>query len=407
MEGHKNNLFFVGENRFKYYIIEPLNELIPVFNTGINNYYWNPDILQIPTTLYDDNQNIDTYIKNEYEKNFKKLNIKQIESDNINYQDILYLTFEKYNENDDEKYNDTYKVPYECDFVNNWVSPYDKNRNNTNNNNLIRLKSNIQTDLINVNGTYEKQNMDIVIPISIFENIFKTHSKIDISKLPLTCYFAIVYSNLDNAISLSNKLKNLLAKFPQPLIDNVFISDVKDNHNFAGGFLSNLCFNVNENNEYNDDNKDYEIIKYFNNIYVLPCLHEIKSKANTFASYWDVNTDCRYEPDEKTNDTLKKYSKDLNDKKICTYIEALNCNSQRAIQYYKIDWSKYRDFYSGYRDEKINPRQKCRDNNFLGFFFFAFVRNENATGGKKYRKSRKLKKSRKHKSRKYKNKSRK
>ena len=315
----------------------------------------------------------------------------------------MYLTFEKYNENDDEKYNDTYKVPYECDFVNNWVSPYDKNRNNTNNNNLIRLKSNIQTDLINVNGTYEKQNMDIVIPISIFENIFKTHSKIDISKLPLTCYFAIVYSNLDNAISLSNKLKNLLAKFPQPLIDNVFISDVKDNHNFAGGFLSNLCFNVNENNEYNDDNKDYEIIKYLNNIYVLPCLHEIKSKANTFASYWDVNTDCRYKPDKdnKTNDTLKKYREDLKRKKNCTHIEADNCDSQRAIQYYKIDWIIYRDFYSGYRDEKINPRQKCRINNFLGLFFFAFVRNENARGGKKYRKSRK------HKSRKYKNKSRK
>ena len=389
MKGHKNNLFFVGENRFKYYIIEPLNELISIVNTGINNYNWNPDNLQIPTLYEDEKQK--NHIKNEYDKNFKILNIKPIE--NKNYQDILYLTFEDVDTNEN--------LPYEFKF-----------NNDIDINNLIRLKSNIQTyHLINVNdNSYKQQNMDIVIPISIFEDIFKTHSKIDISKLPLTCYFAIVSSNLDNAISLSNNLKNLLAKFPQPSIDNVFISDVKDNHNFAGGFLSNLCFNVNENNEYNDDNKDYEIIKYFKNIYVLPCLHEIKSKANTFASYWDVNTDCRYEPDEKTNDTLKKYSKDLNKRKICTYIEARNCNSQRAIQYYKIDWIIYRDFYSGYRDEKINPRQKCRDNNFLGLFFFAFVRNENATGGKKYRKSRKLRRSRKyrkHKSRKYKNKSRK
>jgi hypothetical protein len=390
MEGHKNNLFFVGENRFKYYIIEPLNELIPVFNTGINNYYWNPNILQIPTQ-YTDKQQID-YINNEYDKNFKTLNIKPIEIKNIKYQDILYLTFEKYNENDDEKYNDTYKVPYECDFVNNWVSPYYKNINNTNINNLIRLKSNIQTDLINVNGTYEKQNMDIVIPISIFENIFKTHSKIDISKLPLTCYFAIVSSNLDNAISLSNNLKDLLYQFPQPLIDNVLISDVKEYHNFAGSFLSNMCFNDNDNNE------EYDIIKYFNNIYVLPCLHEIKGKAGNIASYWDVNTDCRYEPDKdnKTNDTLKKN---------CTHIEADNCDSQRAIQHYEIDWSIYLNFYNGYRDEKKNTRQKCRYNNFLGLFFFAFVRDVNASGGKKYRKSRKLRRSRKykkHKSRKYK-----
>ena len=40
-----------------------------------------------------------------------------------------------------------------------------------------------------------------------------------------------------------------------------------------------------QNNEYNDDNKDYEIIKYFNNIYVLPCLHEIKSKANRLVKF--------------------------------------------------------------------------------------------------------------------------
>jgi hypothetical protein len=271
------------------------------------------------------------------------------------------------------------------------------------------LKSNIQTDLINVNGTYEQQNMDIVIPISIFENIFKTHSKIDKLKLPLTCYFAIVSSNLDNATSLSNNLKELLSQSQQQIIYNVFISDVKDNHNFAGSFLSNLCFNVIENNHDNDDNEEYKIIKYFKNIYVLPCLHEINDKAGNFASYWDVNTDCRYIPDEdnKTNDTLEKYSKDLRRKRDCTYIEAQNCNSERAIQNYKIDWSKYRDFYSGYRDENKNVRQKCRNNNFLGLFFFEFVRGVNASGGKKYRKSRKLRRSRKHKSRKYKNKSRK
>jgi hypothetical protein len=387
-EDAKNNLFFVGRNRFNYYIIEPLNELISLVNTGINNYNWNPDNLQIPTR-YNDKQQID-YIKNEYAENNNRINIKPIESNNIKYQDILYLTFEHVNTSE--------KLPYEFKF-----------NDDIDINNLIRLKSNIQTyHLINVDGNaYEQQNMDIVIPISIFENIFKTHSKIDKLKLPLTCYFAIVSSNLDNATSLSNNLKELLSQSQQQIIDNVFISDVKDNHNFAGSFLSNLCFNVNENNEYNDDNKYYEIIKYFNNIYVLPCLHEIKGKANTFASYWDVNTDCRYKPDKdnKTNDTLKKYTENLKRKKNCTHIEADNCDSQRAIQYYEIDWSIYKDFYNGYRDEKKNPRQKCRINNFLGLFFFAFVRDVNASGGKKYRKSRKLRRSRKykkHKSRKYK-----
>jgi hypothetical protein len=141
-------------------------------------------------------------------------------------------------------------------------------------------------------------------------------------------------------------------------------------------------------------------------------LHEINGKANTFASYWDVNTDCRYIPDKdnETYDTLEKYTKDLKRKKNCTYIEAKNCDSNRTIQYYKIDWRIYRDFYSGYRDEYKSDREKCRNHNFLGLFFFAFVRDVNASGGKKYRKSRKLRrsrKSRKHKSRKYKNNSRK
>ena len=388
MEDYKNNLFFVGKNRFNYYIIEPLNELISIVNTGINDYNWIPGKLQIPT-LYDDNRQIE-YIRNEYDKNSKILNIKPIESENINYQDILYLTFEHVDTNEN--------LPYEFKF-----------NTDIDINNLIRLKSNIQTyHLINVHGNaYEQKNMDIVIPISIFEIIFKTHSKIDISKLPLTCYFAIVSSNLDNATSLNN-LKKLLLQSQQEIIDNVFISDVKDNHNFAGSFLSNMCLNYREKVE----NIENDIIKYFKNIYVLPCLHEIKGKANSFYSYWDDKTDCRYIPDAQdgTDYTLENYTKDLKTKKNCTYITAKKCDSIGSMQYYNIDWRIYRDFYNGYRDENKKVRQKCRDNNFLGLFFFAFVRNENATGGKKYRKSRKLRRSRKyrkHKSRKYKNISRK
>ena len=376
----KNYLFFVGINRFNYYIIEPLNELISIVNTGINNYNWIPDNLQIPTR-YNYKQEIE-YIKNKYDKNFKILNIKPIE--NINYEDMLYLTFSEVGASEELQYE--FKFNTDIDI-----------------NNLIRLKSNIQTYKINVNdNSYKQQNMDIVIPISIFENIFKTCSNINKSKMPLTCYFAIVSSNLNNVIVLSNKLKDLLSQSQQEIIDNVFISDVKEYHNFAGSFLSNMCLNDREN----------DIIKYFKNIYVLPCLHEIKGKANSFYSYWDVNTDCRYIPDaqDETNDKLEKYTKDLKTKKKCTHITAKNCDSIGSMQYYDIDWRIYRDFYNGYRDENKKVRQKCRDNNFLGLFFFAFVRNENATGGKKYRKSRKLRRSRKyrkHKSRKYKNKSRK
>ena len=389
MEDYKNNLFFVGKNRFNYYIIEPLNELISIVNTGINNYNWNPDNLQIPTLYYKTEIQHIKYIKDKYYENNKRINTKPISINNISNENILYLTFEHVDTNE--------KLPYEFKF-----------NTDIDINNLIRLKSNIQTYHLNVDGNaYEQKNMDIVIPISIFEDIFKTRSNINKSKLPLTCYFAIVSSNLDNATSLNN-LKKLLSQSQQEIIDNVFISDVKDNHNFAGSFLSNMCLNNRENVE----NIENDIIKYFKNIYVLPCLHEIKGKANSFYSYWDDKTDCRYNPDaeNETDDKLQKYAKDLKTKKNCTYIEAKNCGPKKTMQYYNIDWRIYRDFYNGYRDEKKDERQQCRDNNFLGLFFFAFVRNENATGGKKYRKSRKLrrsKKSRKHKSRKYKNRSRK
>jgi hypothetical protein len=402
MEGEdaKNNLFFVGENRFKYYIIEPLNELISVVNTGINNYYWNPDNLQI-STRYNDKQQIE-HTNHKMAENNNRINIKPIESKNTKYQDILYLTFEDLNRSD--------KLQYEFKF-----------NNDIDINNLIRLKSNIQTyHLINVDGNaYEQQNMDIVIPISIFENIFKTHSYINKSKLPITCYFAIT-PELTNEINI-NKSKEFGHYFYQLLNDKklnyIFMSDVKQCHEFVGYFLLELC--LSKKIESGDDENN--IIKFFNDIYVLPCLHDIKDRAGTINSYFDMKTDCRNNPsnDEnynfidssEKNKLINDYTQDVSKKrkKDCTNI-VIECGVNKTIQHYNINWSIYNDFYAhGYRDQNKRGRRLCRESNFLGIFFDNFVVTVRriGAGGKKYRKSRKLKRSRKHKSRKYKNKSRK
>jgi len=394
MEGEdaKNNLFFVGINRFNYYIIEPLNELISVLNTGINNYYWNLTNLPIPSK-YNYTQ-INKLYKTQYDVNFKTLNIKPIKIENINNQYILYLTFEKYND------DDTYKVPYEYDFVNNWVSPYDKNINNTNINNLIRLKSNIEINILvdrnNIQEPiYRPVNMDIVIPFAIFEDIFKTHSYINKSKLPITCYFAIT-PELTNEIDI-NKSKEFGNNFYQLLnnkkLNNIFMSDVKKSHEFVGYFLSALCLSEIKNN--NDENN---IITFFNHIYVLPCLHDIKDRAGTIYSYFDMKTDCRNNltNDENVNDNKRK--------KDCTNI-VIECGENKTIRY-NIIWTIYNNFYAdGYRDQNKNGRRLCRKSNFLGIFFENFVANEGrieGEGGKKNRKTKRLRKNRKHKSRKHK-----
>jgi len=419
MEGNKINLFFVGRNRFNYYIIDPLNALISIVNTGINNSSWNKENaeLSLPISILYSNSVINRLwkiilINNKYKDNFKIETIKQIER--ISVFDILYLTFEDVKENKELQYK--FKFNNDIDI-----------------NNLIRLKSNIKTDLINDDGNTYEQNMDIVIPISIFEYIFKTHSKIDKSKLPITCYFAItpeLTSELTNEIDIKNS-KDFGSIFNQLLNNNnnklnyIFMSDVKQCHQFVGYFLSPVCSRQIKNDDEDDDDDDENnIIKFFNDIYVLPCLHDIKDKAGTISSYFDMKTDCRNNPTKnenyKDNKLLNDYTQDVSKKRKndCTNI-GIECDVNITIQHYNINWTIYNDFYAdGYRDQNIRGRRLCRENNFLGIFFDNFVAEVNAhrievnahriegKGGKKYKKTKKLRRSRKyrkHKSRKYKN----
>ena len=96
MEGNKINLFFVGRNRFNYYIIDPLNALISIVNTGINNSSWNKENaeLSLPISILYSNSVINRLwkiilINNKYKDNFKIETIKQIER--ISVFDILYF----------------------------------------------------------------------------------------------------------------------------------------------------------------------------------------------------------------------------------------------------------------------------------------------------------------------------
>lgn len=211
---------------------------------------------------------------------------------------------------------------------------------------------------------YEQQNMDIVIPISIFENIFKTRSNINKSKLPLTCYFAIT-PELTNKIDI-DKSKYFGRIFNQLLNNNklnyIFMSDVKISHEFVGYFLSALCLSQIKN-----DDEENNIMKFFDDIYVLPCLHDIKDRAGTINSYLDMKTDCRNNPtiDEnyKDNKLLNDYTQDVSKKrkKDCTNI-GIECDVNKTIQHYNINWTIYNDFYAdGYRDQNKRGRRLCRE----------------------------------------------
>lgn len=384
----KNYLFFVGENRFIEYFLKPFNELIKVYNNSINEYIVKSKNLEytMPINAYKNNNGYKQIFKNISKEQNNTIHIDYIEF-NVSIYSIFYLKIEKYVYNKDEEYDFDYK----------------------------------ENELVKLQFFYENFQKIIIVPLDVFKKIFITY-QIDINKLPIKCYFAITPEltneiNINKSKEFGNIFNNLLNN---KKLNYIFMSDVKQCHEFVGYFLLELCLSKIKN----DDNEENGIIKFFNDIYVLPCLHDIKDRAGTINSYLDMKTDCRNSPsnDEnynfidssEKNKLIKDYTQDVSEKrkKDCTNI-GIECGTNNSTQYYNINWTIYNDFYAdGYRDQNKRGRRLCRESNFLGIFFDNFVLNARriGQGGKKYRKSNKLRRSRKskkHKSRKYKNKSRK
>jgi len=229
-------------------------------------------------------------------------------------------------------------------------------------------------------------------------------------KINIVCYFVIMpalkdFINPEYLESICDKYKIKATDFPIQIqtLNGIFVPDIKEYQTIAGCYLTGTNITV-------------------NNIYALPCLHEIYEGARDgiriinkeFAtneqnmSYNKRNTNCRKDEEDLKTSTLSFFSKNRKDMNICYEINDTEVN-----------WEVYLDFYNGYRDQNKSGRKLCRENNFLRIFlkyldnnsnFALSVVNKIDVGGKKYRKSRKLRrsrKSRKHKSRKCKNNSRK
>ena len=254
---------------------------------------------------------------------------------------------------------------------------------------------------INLLLTSTNQSANITVADFEFARTFLLNRLTLPDNINIICQFVIIPSiedsNLFNFRYGNYKIEGINEK-----IDAVFVSDLKESQNVAGLILSQLS-NYTTNTH----------------IYVLPCLHElykgyrdgITSTNDQGTKYNYRNTDCRKDEKDYKNPNLSFYSKI---QKINIETGLYICDSI-VIKENEIDinWTIYNDFYAdGYRDQNKKGRRLCRESNFLGIFFDNFVVNVRriGEGGKKYKKSRKLRisrKFRKYKSRKYKNRSRK
>ena len=241
---------------------------------------------------------------------------------------------------------------------------------------------------LSLTGT--NKSTDIKVPDFTFTQTFLLNTLTLPDNINIVCQFVIIPSIEDGNYNIEGINEN---------IDAVFVSDLKESQYVAGVILSQLS--------------NYTIATP---IYVLPCLHElykgyrdgISGDKNQEAKYNYRNTDCRKDEKDYKNPNLSFYSR----------IQKLNKETGLHIcdrivikeNEINIKWDIYNKFYAdGYRDQNKRGRRLCRESNFLGIFFDNFAVNARkiGAGGKKYRKSRKLRRSRKHKSRKCKNNSRK
>jgi hypothetical protein len=350
MEGEdaKNYLFFVGRNRFKEYFLKPFESMIDNDDDDFDSF----NIMEagaIFTLSMNRNYNV------------KYASILSVSSDNTD----INLTLSRL----DAYLNPiaiTIKYPT---FAENFILRRENDR---------------------ISNKFWGNNMNsITLP----------------DKINIVCYFVIMpalkdFINPEYLESICDKYKRSASNFPIQPFNGIFVSDIKEYQTIAGCYLTGKNITC--------------------NIYVLPCLHEIyegardgirkiikKNETNEQNMlYNERNTNCRKDEEDLNTSTLSFFSKNRKDMNVCDKINNT-----------KVNWEVYLDFYNGYRDQNNSGRKLCRENNFLRIFLKYLDNNSNFVvpvvnrivdvGGKKYRKSRKLKRSRKHKSRKYKNKSRK
>ena len=345
----KKYLFFVGRNRFKEYFLKPFESMIVVDDDDDdkNNYNFNP------FNIMEDGAIFTLSMNRNY--NIKDASILSVSSNNTN----INLTLSRLN---------AYLTPIEIEITIKYPTFAEKF--------ILRRENDPISD------KFLGNNMNsITLP----------------DKINIVCYFVIMpalkdFIDPDFFNDICEKYKRKATDFPIQTLNGIFVPDIKEYQTIAGCYLTGSNITV-------------------NNIYVLPCLHEIYEGARDGIrtiiknmSYNERNTNCRKDEEDLNTSTLSFFSKNRKDMNICNEINST-----------KVNWEVYLDFYNGYRDQNNSGRKLCRDNNFLRIFLQYLNDDSNfvvplvnkivGVGGKKYRKSRKLrrsKKSRKHKSRKHK-----
>jgi hypothetical protein len=354
MEGEdaKNYLFFVGRNRFKEYFLKPFKSL---YNKNVSDDEKN-DLFSF--NIMEDGAIFTLSMNRNY--NVKEASILPNNTDN----NVINLKLSLLN---------AYLNPIEINTIyTNFAEKFILRREND------RISNKFRGDNIN----------SLILP----------------DKINIVCYFVIMpalkdFINSEHLGEICEKYKIKATDFPiqTQTLNGIFVPDIKEYQTIAGCYLTGTNITV-------------------NNIYVLPCLHEIYEGARDGIRIISVpandeqkmlynkrNTNCRKDEEDKKDSTLSLFSKSRKDMNICDKINNTEVN-----------WEVYLDFYNGYRDQNKSGRKLCRENNFLRIFL-KYLDNNNSNfvvpvvpvvnriyeGGKKYRKSRK------HKSRKYKNKSRK
>ena len=346
----KNYLFFVGRNRFKEYFLKPFESMIDDDDDDDNFNSFN---------IMEDGAIFTLSMNRNY--NVKDASILSVSSNNTD----INLKLSRLN---------AYLKPIEITikyptFAENFILRRENDR---------------------ISNKFWGNNMNsITLP----------------DKINIVCYFVIMPALKDfiNPVffnDICDKYKNNATDLSiqiQPL-NGIFVPDIKEYQTIAGCYLTGVNITC--------------------NIYVLPCLHEIYEGARDGIrtiikkietneqnmTYNERNTNCRKDEEDLNTSTLSFFSKNRKDMNVCNKINNTNVN-----------WEVYLDFYNGYRDQNNSGRKLCRENNFLRIFLKYLDNNSNFVvplvnrivdvGGKKYRKSNKLRRSRKskkHKSRKHK-----
>ena len=157
-------------------------------------------------------------------------------------------------------------------------------------------------------------------------------------------------------------------------LDAVFVSDLIRTQQTAGYFLSELtnqqfiaetqivvlpCFHELRNNEKDGQKTVRKGLSQATRIFTLGTTHGVLNREN--------NTNCRATIEEKSWSLNPYVQKD------CSTIMVGEIS-------HNIDWSLYKDFYKGYRDQNKLYRKECINHHFIGIFLNYIEKNNKNDG---------------------------